>query len=353
MAARYKRALTRDSFIDALKSNDSLMFLIHDLPDLNGDTYAINVQLREGNQLMYYHGTTRLLVVTLLEKDRQVCFRISANKTYSSGAACSESFKQLADLGVNDPSKAGSTFQKHLKSALSVADRSCYCNRKEGYWQNRLCVRYGARCQAEDDWLIIDRECVIGFANNTEKRDVFHPHQVYFETIRHAFQTQDKKRWGGPTEVDSSTGEVRSRLGDELDMLAIGKDGQLLAIELKDGANTKGIYWGPLQVGTYKAAFNAVLTHLERDIHSLIKQKVDLGLLPSHALRRLEKVSFSSVVPVLAIAAPNPRSGCWSMLAEVMKSAGTVSVVTIDSPVREVAPISEVATKHIVLNDTL
>jgi len=105
-------------------------------------------------------------------------------------------------------------------------------------------------------------------------------------------------------------------------------------------------------VGTYKASFSAVLPQVARDIHDLIKQKVDLGLLPLHALKRLEKASFSSVVPVLAIAAPKPRSGCWSNLAEVMKSAGPVSVVTIDSVGRGVVSIPEVTTKHILFDDT-
>jgi len=242
MTARYKRALTQDSFVDALKSSDSLAFLIQDLPDLDGDTYAIDVQLREGNELMYYHGTTRLLVVTLHEEGGEVCFQISADKAYDSGAGCSEPFKQMEDLGASDPSQAGDAFRRYVQAALSVAKKRYYGNRKEGFWQNRMCVRYGSRCQEEDDWLIIDHECVIGFANETERSDVLDPHKVHFEGIRHAFQTQDKKRWGTTSAVKDSSGEVESHLGNELDMLAIDRDGQLLAIELKHGTNAKGIY---------------------------------------------------------------------------------------------------------------
>jgi hypothetical protein len=106
-------------------------------------------------------------------------------------------------------------------------------------------------------------------------------------------------------------------LGPELDLLAINKAGELITIELKDGDNPSGIYWGPLQVGLYYFAFKTALPRVVGGIKRLASQKIRLGLLPQSATHRIQNSSLNIGTPVLAIAGPNKRSSCWPQLLEV------------------------------------
>ncbi len=66
--------------------------------------------------------------------------------------------------------------------------------------------------------------------------------------------------------------------GDELDLLAIGPEQQLLAIEPKHGSNASGVCWGSLQVGLYRDAFKNALPYISDAIEALVHPKVSLGL---------------------------------------------------------------------------
>ncbi len=324
MGARYNRVLTRDSIVAALKPEGPLDFLIRDLPNPDRDSYALDIQLREHDQVMYYHGTTRLLNLTFFAHEHGVTFSPDAARAYAAAPKCTGAFGELSTLGTNDPVQAESAFGNYLQAAISVAGSRYYANKREGYWQNRLCIRYGPNSQADDDWLIIDRECVITFHDTQEKVDFYEPLVERYERIRDGLQERSPRRWGTPR-------ATRERLGDELDILAVNREGDLLAIELKHGTNTKGIYWGPLQVGVYRDAFQAKIAELSPGVRRLVEQKTDLGLLPSHARKRLPDGNFINVIPVLAIADPPPSKECWAMLGEVMTKAGRIEVSGVRS----------------------
>lgn len=67
----------------------------------------------------------------------------------------------------------------------------------------------------------------------------------------------------------------------EVDFLGLNWDGDLIIIELK-GDNSQKIFTSPIQVGFYQRLLAQVLEKypdLYRNIYSMLKQKVELGLI--------------------------------------------------------------------------
>ena len=253
MAIRYNRALSDAGYVAALKPGGPLNFLIHDLPLPSDEPFALDIHLREGNEIMYYHGTTRLLVLKLSMTDKKIQYEPSASPTYTGNPLSKAHFDRLGKFGKSRPEHLKTALHKYLSAVLSIANPRYYSNRKEGYWQNRLCVRFGLDCLPDDDWMIFDRECVLGFDNVPEKKKMLDPIMSRYEKIRNRLQSKNPKRWGQPSTAKSKI--LQKSFGDELDILALNKRGDLLAVELKYGSNASGIYWGPLQVCVYRDAF--------------------------------------------------------------------------------------------------
>jgi hypothetical protein len=295
MAARYERAFSRGA-LDALLPGGVLNFLISDLP--SGDQHAIDIQLRKDDTLMYYHGTSSLLTVRLNAVEGNIKVRATADKaTYSK---CLE-YGELMKLWTQaEKDKLRKAFLNYLPAAIEASPRMCYQAKLEGYWQNRLCIDWGRRSQPSDKYMVIDRECVIGFYPGTRDRPYDSVFERYAEIRKHLQKSSPKS------------------FGDNIDMLALDEQGNLAVIELKHGSNSTGIYWGPLQVLAYRDAFRMKLDEIAQGIRDLVGQKVELGLLPYAAMLRLSDGKFSSVKAVLAIAEPNCRSKCWRRLDRVV-----------------------------------
>ena len=319
--ARYDRALD-PRLVKHLKPGGDLDFLLHGVPFPTGEPYAVDVHLRERNKIMYYRGTTRILVVKLSPHgDRTPTFTVTADKFYSRKKSCADAFHEMENLGKMSPINAKESFRRYLEAACPVAPEGHYRNKAEGYWQNRICHRFGRCFRPDDEWLVFDRECVIGFKNKEEKDYALAPIVSRYREACKKVQEAGNDKW---RLTNQSKG-----LGDELDMLAVGRDGQLLAIELKYRTNASGIYWGPAQAGVYGDSFSQLLDALGPSVIDLVKQKVSLGLLPEHALDRLPADGFKRVRAILAVADANPKSGCWPKMTEVMKHVGQVDVATI------------------------
>lgn len=265
---RYSRTLSPE-FVGHL-SREPLSRLLR-LPvscDFN-DAFDIDLQLREGDRLMFYHGTTALLTVQFNHSTNRLSY--SASESYSRATG----FRELMQNWLESKwSRSVDLIPEYLSSAILFAKDEVYRNRAEGYWQNRLSLAFGLQWCLGMDWLIIDREAVVGFTNSTEKQALLSPIKRKYQSVRGQYQEQDALKWGKP----SSKG-----FGDECDFLALGPDGELLCIELKHGSNTSGIYWGCLQVAVYRELFERVLDQITEEIKSLVRQKIQLGLLPPQA----------------------------------------------------------------------
>jgi hypothetical protein len=310
MSARYDRALTSE-VERSLSEGAELRFLIADTTGLSNDPFALDIQIREGNKLMYYHGTTRLLTLTFPKKAKGFPMKVKAHaaRAYQKYPECGKQYDVLIkDWLLTDIAAFKQAWQAYLKAALQGAKGGYYSNQKEGYWQNRLCIDFGTRWTPDREWLVIDRECVIGFDSTLEKVAHYDKAQAQAMKIKGELQASVPKKWGKPD---------KKGFGDEVDMLAIDKEGKLIVVELKFATNARGIYWGPLQTNVYYCAFKDAPPEVITGVKQLVTQKINLGLLPKEAKRRVAEASFILGNPVLAISAPNKKSGCWKKLIEV------------------------------------
>lgn len=303
MGARYKRALS-PNILKALLPKGVLRFLVSDLP--SDDPYALDIQLREKDKLFYYHGTTSLLTIKLKDVGGNVKINATADKVYSK---CPE-YKELMRTWVQaEDDKLRKAFLDYLPSAIDTANPKCYSKGTEGYWQNRLCIDWGRRALPSEKFIIIDRECVIGFDSEQDIDKFYPPLRKPYAEIRNRLQTNESKIFGIIREKS---------FGDELDMMALDEQRNLIVIELKYGNNLSGICWGPLQVLAYRDAFKSTLAEIAPDIKELVTQKVSLGLLPPAASSRLPAGAFPKVKAVLAIAKPDLGNCCWDKLNRVI-----------------------------------
>lgn len=310
MDLRYKRFLNdNDLYLDVLKPREQLNFLISDYKGDFDDSSVLDLQIRENNELMYYHGTTRLLTVKLKGScEAKIKIRCKASDSYRKLCTCYYDELMHKDWSIGELNKFKESLKKYLNFAVKSADDRYYKNKKEGYWQNKICNDFGTYWSKKLNWLIIDREAVIGHADKKNKEIFFKNFKNKYEKVVNNFRQKDPKKWGKPS---------KKNFGDELDLLAIGPKKELVCIELKHGDNPSGIYWGLLQVAMYRDSFNAAISQISDDIINLVNQKIKLELLPKEAEARIPK-RFSEVKSMLAIAKPKKRSSCWGKLIEVV-----------------------------------
>jgi len=310
MTVRYERSLNKESE-DLLKPKGDLNFLIDGYETwLPGDPNAFDIHLREKNKIMIYHGGTRLITITCSKnsanKDKKFV-KLSADKSYSKVGASYETL--MTEWASDDLVNKQKEYKNYLIEAAKIAQDKFYNNRKEGWWSNRLSLYFGKNWNVEKEWLIFDREAVLGFKKSDEKGIFYEKMKEKYLGIRSKFRKDDPKIWG---KEDS-----RKSFGDELDFLAIGPEKELLCIELKHGSYTSGIYWGPLQVSVYKDAFHEVASSISGDIKDIVKQKIDLGLLPAEATKWLPDGKFKEVKAIVVIADFNKKSSSKDKIKKV------------------------------------
>jgi len=106
-----------------------------------------------------------------------------------------------------------------------------------------MSIDYGRNWQPGMEWIIIDREAVLGFDDEPAKSSFYKMFKRTVQSVKNSLQLNDEKTWGKHTASDLNQGESDyCDFGDELDFLAIGPNKQLVCIELKHGSYTSGIY---------------------------------------------------------------------------------------------------------------
>jgi len=329
MPMRYARLLSR-SFSDLLLPPGPLHFLLRDFRGwIDGDRFALDVQLRDGNKLMFYHGTTVLL---------NIAHGVNVGDVSLSAASAYGNVPGNRELMRRWPAVEFGTLKElvpaYLRSAVAASGEKYYRNGQEGYWQNRLALAFGPDWRPGMDWLILDREAVVGFGNDAERSAIQSAAQQKFLAVRTLLQQENPSLWGKP---DSKN------LGNEADLLALGPDRELYVIELKHGGNADGIYWGRLQAAVYGDIFRQALGQISNDILELTVQKVELGLLPREALARVPSTGLRTVVPVLMVAEPNDASSCWARLQDVLARCPEANAVLVEvRSSADVAPIPRI-----------
>jgi len=276
-------------------------------PELQlNNTYALDLQLRRNNEIMFYHGGTCVLTVSYHPFTKSIEFNAGAYAQLDGCYSKAEKLKKANSLSnIKKMEKASSDY---LKAAIKIVDRNYSGKGTEGYWEQRLSCLWGGPVWSEHmNFLIIDRQAVLSFANKGDKKSYYSLFKDKYNGI--AYNLYKKNNWKKP-----------EGFGDELDLLAIGRNNELVCIELKTGFIDKAFYYAPLQAAFYGEAFKKAATSISESIKSLVKQKVALGLIPENSIKRLPDGDFDvkSMLLVVDASELSLKSEVWERLSEVM-----------------------------------
>jgi len=230
-----------------------------------------------------YRGLTRILTIKPTANPTTIC--LDAAEKYKSISA---------ELYGHKDTKFH--FLNLLEDLITIINTDhhfdrFYNNRKEGYYQIELSRKYGICGEPNDEFAIIDKEVVVGYKDKTVKTQLLQPLQEKYKQLQYQLSKADPIRFGKNLE--------KKGIGNELDFLALDKDGNLLLIEFKDGSSAAGIYLSPLQIGMYYDIFKMIESDaLNITVGNMLKQKKELGLINPN-WPQTQKIN--KIIPVLII----------------------------------------------------
>mgnify|MGYP003583191115 CR=1 FL=1 len=204
-------------------------------------------------------------------------------------------------------------FQKDIEVLIDLIEQDSkfdryYNNKKEGFFQNELSRKFGICGTLSDDFVIIDKETVIGYSDQSEKTFFLGKIQQFYKKLQNDISTLDPKQYG----KDLS----KKAIGNELDFLALDKEGNILLIEYKHGKNTSGIYLSPLQIGMYYDIFtNFPKKDLECAVFDMLTQKQKIGLINPNWSK---PTTIKDIIPVLIVSEYNYRSSAKTKFDKIL-----------------------------------
>ena len=280
----YNRKLS-DSFSRLIEPGGELRWLF----DFVKNQEDLDFQIGRNNAqewISVYRGLSRIITI----QPRKEKIVIDGANTYKDIAKS----KNINLYGLKNP---GNNFSVDFEAMLTIVrnDKNLeayYDCRKEGFYQNEFSRKFGITGNKDSDFVIIDKEAVIGYSGGTpEKEKEFLPLQISYRELFGAISKNDSKRYGQNLQNKS--------LGNELDFLALDKEGNILLIEYKDGSNTSGIYRSPIQIGLYYDIFKRYPRFdLENAVNNMFLQKQKIGLIdPSW----VKPDKIMSIIPWLVI----------------------------------------------------
>jgi hypothetical protein len=246
-----------------------------------------------------YRGLTRIISI-LPNNDSSIV--INADNKYKSILP-----NLYGKKSIND------NFQNDIENLISQIEKSSqfdryYKNKKEGYYQNELSRIFGICGNDTTDFVIIDKEVVIGYSNQAEKNNLFGNIRQKYKQLQSEISILNPERYGKDL--------GKKAIGNELDFLALDKDGNILLIEYKHGTNTSGIYLSPLQIGMYNDIFTSFPhNELEIAVFEMLAQKQKIGLInPSWP----KPNCIQDIIPVLIISEFNYKSSAKTKFDEIL-----------------------------------
>lgn len=281
---------------DYVKNNEELDFLV----GKNNQKEWISV----------YRGLSRIL--TILSSKELGKIKIDAADAYKSLAIKKQiniyGEKQVFDLEISQLNDLVEIVKSNPKF------NRYYQNRKEGFYQNILSRKFGICGTPDDEFAIIDKEAVIGYASEKEKAIEYSPFHIRYKNLLGEVSDKDPKRYGSNLS--------KKPIGNEVDFLALDKNGDLLIIEYKHGTNTSGIYLSPMQIGLYYDLYTDFFnkkTELLRDaIFTMLEQKQKIGLINTTWPKPSE---IKNLIPILVISEFNENSAAKDNFLGVMDIA--------------------------------
>jgi hypothetical protein len=151
---------------------------------------------------------------------------------------------------------------RYFDSYYQSADK-----KMEGFYQNLISRRYTIDCKLNDDFIIVDKEFVIGYKDqDTKDRYLDKYRRIYDGYIRKIKEQYLDERW--PRNIEQT--------GEECDFLALSKTGDIILLELKHkGSLPNKIYLSPLQVGKYADMAQDLLNESSDTIYNVLKEMVE------------------------------------------------------------------------------
>lgn len=295
----YNRKIS-DKLSKLIENNGKLRWLFDYVKNHNELDFLIG-KSKKKEWVSIYRGITRIISINLTANKQII--KVNGAKTYQEimpnlygKKSITANFKIDIELLI-----------KQIESNPGF-DRY-YKNKKEGYYQNILSRKYGINGNPNDDFVIIDKEVVIGYANTNEKQEKFSVGiQKKYKELQKEISSLNSKLYG----VDLD----KKAIGNELDFLALDKEGNILLIEYKHGTNTSGIYLSPLQIGVYYDIFNGFLrSDLEKSVFEMLAQKQEIGLINPKWVKPLK---IKDIIPVLVVSEYNYNSSAKEKYDQIL-----------------------------------
>ena len=248
-----------DSFISkVLKYYPWLIKFVKKTPELDFQTGHDPKQGR--SWFSVYRGTGRVLTF------------VSRRKSYKIDAA--DAYKRIAptDFFVHPTEDSFVEYLSNIREAPNLqryyeSDKG----KREGFYQNLIGRRYTLNTKTEDDFIIIDKEMVVGFKDEATKtawnKDIISNIEALIRNLR--------RDYNGNLPQD-----IHSKYG-EFDFLAMTWDGDIIIMELKQDDPQKTSL-SPIQVRFYNDQFHKLLNEnkdISDNIMKMVQQKVDMGVI--------------------------------------------------------------------------
>lgn len=293
----YNRTLT-DEFSELIEPKGNLRWLFDYVKNRDDLDFLIGKSDKK-QWISVYRGLSRILTIKPTRNSKKI--RVEAAKAYR--RITPEIYGEKS-LSYNFKDELESL--RHLVEKEEKFDRY-YKNQKEGFYQNILSRKYGILGSENDEFVIVDKEAVIGYKDISEKEEKYEGIQRKYKELQRAVSENNPKRYG--SKIDEKS------IGNELDFLALDKEGNILLIEYKHGTNTSGIYLSPLQIGMYYDLFTTYPKEdLDDAIRKMIEQKKRIGLINS----KWKVPKIKGIVPVLIISDYNDKSSSKQKYDEVL-----------------------------------
>jgi len=294
----YNRTLSND-FARLLEVQGELRWLFDFVMNHNELDFLIGKN-NSKEWISIYRGLTRILTISPINLNY---IKIDADKKYKSILPSLYGKKSTKNVFQNEINILIAQIEQN-----SIFDRY-YKTKKEGYYQNELSKIYGICGQHDTDFVIIDKEAVIGYSDQAEKDNLLGPIHKKYKQLQREISLLNPKRYGKDL--------GKKAIGNELDFLALDKDGNILLIEYKHGTNTSGIYLSPLQIGMYYDIFTDFpRKELEISVFQMLEQKQRIGLINP---KWSKPNSIKNIVPVLIISEFNYKGSAKTKFDEILQ----------------------------------
>lgn len=249
----YERSMKIDLEKSILKNYEWLIDEVIKRPELDFQTGS-NIS---DSWFSVYRGTGRILTINTSGK-------FFADPKYI--GLCSDFYKKPDRKGLNILLSKINNDSSLGRYYIDAKGR-----KKEGYYQNLISRRYSLFCQAEDDFIIIDKEFVLGYCDDNIKNVITKPVKDKYDEIIHSLS----QKYAYCKNIKQP--------GTECDFVGLTRSGDILLLELKRYEDTTKIYLSPIQAGKYDDLTTEYVKRFYDDfchnVLDMVAQKIRMGIL--------------------------------------------------------------------------